>query len=70
MRELIRQLRAQNTTILLSSHILREIMKECDYVMFIRHGEIFQFRGQTMFSIEEIENSEALESLFLDLIHE
>jgi len=70
IRELIGQLRTHNITILLSSHILGEVVKVCDYIMFIRHGEIFQYRGQKMFSIEEIKTSDTLESIFLDLIHE
>jgi ABC-2 type transport system ATP-binding protein len=36
----IRQIRAQGTSVFLNSHLLSEIEVTCDRVAFIRHGEV------------------------------
>jgi ABC-2 type transport system ATP-binding protein len=40
VRDIIRELREQGTSIFLNSHLLSEIEVTCDRVAFIRHGEV------------------------------
>ena len=40
VRDIIRQLRAQGTTVFLNSHLLSEVEITCDRVAFIKHGEV------------------------------
>ncbi len=40
VRDVIRQLRAQGTTVFLNSHLLSEVEITCDRVAFIKHGEV------------------------------
>jgi ABC-2 type transport system ATP-binding protein len=40
VRDIIRNLRAQGTTVFLNSHLLSEIEITCDRVAFIKHGEV------------------------------
>lgn len=40
VRDIIRQLRSQGTTVFLNSHLLSEIEVTCDRVAFISHGEV------------------------------
>jgi len=42
VRDIIRDLRAQGTTVFLNSHLLSEIEITCDRVAFIKHGEVVQ----------------------------
>jgi ABC-2 type transport system ATP-binding protein len=40
VRDIIRDLRSQNTTVFLNSHLLSEVEITCDRVAFIKHGEV------------------------------
>ncbi len=40
VRDIIRELRAEGTSVFLNSHLLSEIEVTCDRVAFIRHGEV------------------------------
>lgn len=40
VRDIIHELRAENTCVFLNSHLLSEIEVTCDRVAFIRHGEV------------------------------
>ncbi len=40
VRDIIRELREQGTSVFLNSHLLSEIEVTCDRVAFIRHGEV------------------------------
>ncbi len=40
VRDIIRQLRSQGTTVFLNSHLLSEVEITCDRVAFIKHGEV------------------------------
>jgi ABC-2 type transport system ATP-binding protein len=40
VRDVIREIRAQGTSVFLNSHLLSEIEITCDRVAFIRHGEV------------------------------
>lgn len=40
VRDVIREVRAQGTSVFLNSHLLSEIEVTCDRVAFIRHGEV------------------------------
>jgi ABC-2 type transport system ATP-binding protein len=40
VRDIIRELRQQGTTVFLNSHLLSEVEVTCDRVAFIRHGEV------------------------------
>jgi ABC-2 type transport system ATP-binding protein len=40
VRDIIRELRSQNTTVFLNSHLLSEVEITCDRVAFIKHGEV------------------------------
>jgi ABC-2 type transport system ATP-binding protein len=40
VRDVIREIRAQGTSVFLNSHLLSEIEVTCDRVAFIRHGEV------------------------------
>lgn len=40
VRDIIRQLRAEGTTVFLNSHLLSEVEITCDRVAFIKHGEV------------------------------
>lgn len=42
VRDIIRQLRAEGTTVFLNSHLLSEVEITCDRVAFIKHGEVLQ----------------------------
>jgi ABC-2 type transport system ATP-binding protein len=42
VRDIIRDLRAQGTTVFLNSHLLSEIEITCDRVAFIKHGEVLR----------------------------
>jgi ABC-2 type transport system ATP-binding protein len=42
VRDMIRDLRAQGTSVFLNSHLLSEIEVTCDRVAFIRHGEVIR----------------------------
>lgn len=42
VRDIIRQLRQQGTTVFLNSHLLSEVEITCDRVAFIKHGEVLQ----------------------------
>jgi ABC-2 type transport system ATP-binding protein len=42
VRDIIRDLRAKNTTIFLNSHLLSEVEITCDRVAFIKHGEVIR----------------------------
>ncbi len=42
VRDMIRELRAEGTTVFLNSHLLSEIEVTCDRVAFIRHGEVIR----------------------------
>ncbi len=42
VRDIIRELRDQNTSVFLNSHLLSEIEVTCDRVAFIRHGEVIR----------------------------
>jgi ABC-2 type transport system ATP-binding protein len=42
VRDIIRDLRAKNTTVFLNSHLLSEVEITCDRVAFIKHGEVLQ----------------------------
>ncbi len=58
VRDVIRELREQGTTVFLNSHLLSEIEITCDRVGFIRHGEVVRLLnlpdlegGQSMLTI-------------------
>ena len=58
VRDIIRELRADGTSVFLNSHLLSEIEVTCDRVAFIRHGEVVRVlelssldHGQTRLSI-------------------
>lgn len=40
VRDIIRQLRSEGTTVFLNSHLLSEVEITCDRVAFIKHGEV------------------------------
>lgn len=42
VRDIIRELRAQGTTVFLNSHLLSEVEITCDRVAFIKHGEVLR----------------------------
>ena len=42
VRDIIRDLRAKNTTVFLNSHLLSEVEITCDRVAFIKHGEVIR----------------------------
>jgi ABC-2 type transport system ATP-binding protein len=42
VRDMIRELRSEGTTVFLNSHLLSEIEVTCDRVAFIRHGEVIR----------------------------
>jgi ABC-2 type transport system ATP-binding protein len=42
VRDIIRDLRAQGTTVFLNSHLLSEVEITCDRVAFIKHGEVLR----------------------------
>src|SRR5919109_2227850 len=42
VRDVIREIRAQGTSVFLNSHLLSEIEVTCDRVAFIQHGEVVQ----------------------------
>lgn len=42
VRDIIRNLREQGTTVFLNSHLLSEVEITCDRVAFIKHGEVIQ----------------------------
>lgn len=42
VRDLIRELRTQGTTVFLNSHLLSEVEITCDRVAFIKHGEVIR----------------------------
>jgi ABC-2 type transport system ATP-binding protein len=42
VRDIIRSLREQGTTVFLNSHLLSEVEITCDRVAFIKHGEVIQ----------------------------
>jgi len=42
VRDFIRDLREQGTTVFLNSHLLSEVEITCDRVAFIKHGEVIQ----------------------------
>lgn len=42
VRDIIRDLRAEGTTVFLNSHLLSEIEITCDRVAFIKHGEVLR----------------------------
>ena len=42
VRDMIRELRAEGTTVFLNSHLLGEIEVTCDRVAFIQHGEVIR----------------------------
>jgi ABC-2 type transport system ATP-binding protein len=42
VRDIIRDLRAQGTTVFLNSHLLSEVEITCDRVAFIKHGEVIR----------------------------
>jgi len=42
VRDIIRELREQGTSVFLNSHLLSEIEVTCDRVAFIRHGEVIR----------------------------
>jgi ABC-2 type transport system ATP-binding protein len=42
VRDIIRNLRDQGTTVFLNSHLLSEVEITCDRVAFIKHGEVLQ----------------------------
>ena len=42
VRDIIRQLRQEGTTVFLNSHLLSEVEITCDRVAFIKHGEVVQ----------------------------
>ncbi len=42
VRDIIRELRAQGTTVFLNSHLLSEVEITCDRVAFVKHGEVLQ----------------------------
>jgi ABC-2 type transport system ATP-binding protein len=58
VRDIIRELRADGTSVFLNSHLLSEIEVTCDRVAFIRHGEVVRVmklaslnQGQTSVTI-------------------
>lgn len=51
VRDIIRQLRADGTTVFLNSHLLSEVEITCDRVAFIKHGEVL--RVSTVSSLME-----------------
>lgn len=55
VRDIIRQLRAQGTTVFLNSHLLSEVEITCDRVAFIKHGEVL--RTSTVTSLVEGETT-------------
>lgn len=42
VRDIIRDLRAQGTTVFINSHLLSEVEITCDRVAFIKHGEVIR----------------------------
>jgi len=42
VRDVIRQLRGEGTTVFLNSHLLSEVEITCDRVAFIKHGEVLR----------------------------
>jgi ABC-2 type transport system ATP-binding protein len=42
VRDIIRQLRSEGTTVFLNSHLLSEVEITCDRVAFIKHGEVLR----------------------------
>ena len=42
VRDIIRELRAQGTSVFLNSHLLSEVEITCDRVAFIKHGEVIR----------------------------
>jgi len=42
VRDIIRELRGQGTTVFLNSHLLSEVEITCDRVAFIKHGEVIR----------------------------
>jgi ABC-2 type transport system ATP-binding protein len=42
VRDIIRDLRAQGTTVFLNSHLLSEVEITCDRVAFIKHGQVLR----------------------------
>ena len=42
VRDVIRQLRSEGTTVFLNSHLLSEVEITCDRVAFIKHGEVLR----------------------------
>ena len=55
VRDIIRRLREQGTTVFLNSHLLSEVEITCDRVAFIKHGEVL--RTSTMTSLVEGETT-------------
>jgi ABC-2 type transport system ATP-binding protein len=51
VRDIIRELKEQGTSVFLNSHLLSEIEVTCDRVAFIRHGEVI--RAIEMDSLEK-----------------
>ncbi len=48
VRDIIRQLRKQGTTVFLNSHLLSEVEITCDRVAFIKHGEVVRVSEVSM----------------------
>ena len=53
VRDVIREIRAQGTSVFLNSHLLSEIEVTCDRVAFIRHGEVVRVLELAALSTDE-----------------
>ncbi len=77
MRELLRELRSMDKTILLSSHILTELAELCDSVAIMEHGRLVlsgplsdvlqQAQSQRIFNIHVLDDSPRAEKLLIDM---
>ena len=53
VRDVIREIRAQGTSVFLNSHLLSEIEVTCDRVAFIRHGEVVRVLDLKSFDTDQ-----------------
>ena len=65
LKDIMKELCENGTTIFFSSHVLEVVEKLCDHVGIIKNGELIKV-GTT----KEITESDDLESVFLELTNE
>jgi ABC-2 type transport system ATP-binding protein len=68
VRDIIRELRAQGTTVFLNSHLLSEIEVTCDRVAFIRHGEVIRLLELASLNAEQTTLSIRVRGLTADAL--